>query len=1397
MTKKIQQTSIFNYKSKEFLLNLKASDIPNKNSLEYNDFIINEEEKCIGGVNINGINIPGSLYFELNHWFMGVDTLDEYGNVIPIVKHPELRDNSWLIHNAYEEAYKEKKILVIGGSRQIGKELADYEIVMTSKGEIPICNLKIGDIAYGKDGKETTITGVFPQGVKAIYRMTLLDGRTIDCGLDHQWEIESSNKFYVKTTKELLKLTLKHKHKKAGYTYRYKIPSIQPVEFEKKELPINPYLLGLLLGDGTTCHSTPSISTIDQQIVDNIKGILGDDYEITHDIHEFKIVGYYCKRYLKYIGKDKYTVDIHGHNPLYKKLKELNLHDKISYTKFIPEIYKYSSVQDRIDLLSGIIDSDGWVGTAGTIEVKLVNQKLAEEVLYVARSLGIRGEINTKMTKWSSGGKSGESLVSRVHLRTDLSISRLDRKLDRITKNRTRTNSVSIEKIEYIGEHSATCISVDNESHLFLTKDFIPTHNTVTITSLLGRQMTLFQNSKSLALYSNSEDEEINAGYLETGLENLEYLKIPRLDKNWKGGLIRLGYKQQDNIDNIWSTLYMRNTNKGVNTEVGAGTTLNFFVYEEIAKSNMAKAFAAVKPALVSRFGYRCSPVMVFCVCAGTKVWNNNGELLNIEDLKVDKGIIGWDFDKKEISKEIISYWQPPTKKQCLRISTISGKFLECSLDHPIYSRERYLNNNSFKRETKWIKACRLKIGDMIAVVDEINIWKDEKFQFDPRIIGLLVGDGTYTIAKNTNSCSVKLHNCDIEVWDYVEKITTTRDSVKPQITKDGIRILRKATIHKCIPELRRLGIAGQSKDNKRLPINIENYCKKDVCEFLAGYFDSDGCVYFNPKTKYNLIKLSSANIEILKEVQMLLLKLGVQSKIYYCKPNFNNPKTTRGHYDLNINDQDSFVNFYNNIKFLIKRKQEKLKLIYDYVTINNKQKSYKLNNLFYERIKKIEIIGSQDVYNLTTSNTHTYIANGFITHNTGGNVDKSKDAKNFFMNPEANDVLPFENEGKKTGLFIGGWYRQDFKIETTLSKYLKINTSSELDSIKMYSTDFDLANKVLDKENLLLLTDPDKSKYLKHKMYYPRSIQDMFLSENENPFPREALLQQKQFLESNPVGQNIELFRNITGKVELKFSNKFPIDKYPVTKGDNLDAPIVMYDSPAKFNGQKGIHLIGVDGYADDESSISDSLGSIYVFRRFHSDLSDPFNGCMVASYTARPKTMKEFNETCLKLAEFYDATIMYEHVNAGFKDFFESKNKYHLLIPTPSLTKEISPNSKAGNTTGLRATPGIQKHALNLSLDYDNEELPNGQLGTTRILDTVLIDEKLAYDGVKNTDRYIAFSMAIEALYMYKKYTVIIEEPTKVMEVFQNKTAFNLQFNKQNSNFDLHKKGAFNFNK
>ena len=413
----------------------------------------------------------------------------------------------------------------------------------------------------------------------------------------------------------------------------------------------------------------------------------------------------------------------------------------------------------------------------------------------------------------------------------------------------------------------------------------------------------------------------------------------------------------------------------------------------------------------------------------------------------------------------------------------------------------------------------------------------------------------------------------------------------------------------------------------------------------------------------------------------------------------------------------------------------------------------------------------------------------------TGGEIDKAQDAKNLIEYPNDENQMIFEYEKRKIGgRFLSGEYRKDCKKEVLFSDYINKKTNTWIDKMPIQITDFELALNVINKELESAKKSVDKKSYTLKKIFFPLSLKDVFLSEKENPYPKELLEEQQQNLLSNPIGQNVEFSRGINGEVKWKFSDKKPIPKYPVTTEDT-DAPIVIYDFNEKYKGQVGLHIIGVDTYNDDESILSDSLGSVYVGRKIHSDKTDVFAGCMVASYTARPKTMREFNETILMLAEFYDAKIMYEHTHSGFKDFFEGKNKLHLLIDTPSLQKEINSNSNAKNTKGLRPTPPNQKHATSLSLDYIKEELDDGTMGACRLLDPLLITELLSWDGLKNTDRRIAFCMLMEALYMSKKYTFMIDQQSEVVEDYQNKTAFNLQYYQKDVSFDIPKKGAFNF--
>ena len=108
-----------NLTTSEFFANMK--NLPVVGTQEFFDLRDWEREKCLGGVNVNGVHIPGFLYWHLNHWYIGLDAVDKHGNDIKIPGHPELRDNEWIIADGLEQARKERKGLMIAGSRRIGK----------------------------------------------------------------------------------------------------------------------------------------------------------------------------------------------------------------------------------------------------------------------------------------------------------------------------------------------------------------------------------------------------------------------------------------------------------------------------------------------------------------------------------------------------------------------------------------------------------------------------------------------------------------------------------------------------------------------------------------------------------------------------------------------------------------------------------------------------------------------------------------------------------------------------------------------------------------------------------------------------------------------------------------------------------------------------------------------------------------------------------------------------------------------------------------------------------------------------------------------------------------------------------------------------------------------------
>lgn len=441
------------------------------------------------------------------------------------------------------------------------------------------------------------------------------------------------------------------------------------------------------------------------------------------------------------------------------------------------------------------------------------------------------------------------------------------------------------------------------------------------------------------------------------------------------------------------------------------------------------------------------------------------------------------------------------------------------------------------------------------------------------------------------------------------------------------------------------------------------------------------------------------------------------------------------------------------------------------------------------------------------------------ILTGTSGDIKKSSDAENFFNKPEAYNFLARElkEEGnKKVSLFISGLRRMEGKYETTLGNYIEnekgilLPKESELFQIPFQDSDLIKAEAVIDNERLQASQSPDPTALLKATMYYPKNTKELFLSDDGNKFPIDAINEQIGYLQANEDIQGIpcRLYRDVDNRVKISYNtDKKPINDYPIKAGDEYrkDACIVIYEPPMD-NPPTYLYISGVDPYNQSSSKYSNSLGSCYIYKRIYDPIDGTFQRRIVASYTARPENIKEFHENVEMLLELYTATCLPENEAPTFIQYFDLKNKGYLLADGYNFLKEISPSTSITNRPkGLPATPKVQEYYKELIYQYLTEEIIVGvdlvtgelikKMGVMRITDLGLLRELAAYNSDGNFDRYVAFghTLAHEAwadkIYPFIDYNKITKEEVKEVK---KPSPFSVR-----SPFAMKSKQPFNFNR
>jgi hypothetical protein len=407
--------------------------------------------------------------------------------------------------------------LYFGGEVGGGKLQPIDAKVLTPHGWSAIGSLKVGSKICAVDGTVTEVIGVFPKGVVANYRFTFSDGGTCLAGLEHNWlgwwsgesrkiaNVPTSGEAAAQkyTTKEIMDRMEAVKSNNRGT--RFTIPVCAPVAFNVPGCPrrgpdggfyltraVDPYLLGILLGDGClSIDDSVTLTSADSEIEDYLFSTYGEDVvgaaKLGNAASQYRFRG--ATRAFLVEQFSKSFLGLVGHR---------------ADTKFIPKVYLFGSVDERWSLLQGLMDTDGWADKDGDTYYCTISKQLADDVTHLARSLGA---IVTRTEKHPTYTYNGEKLDGQLAYALRIKMPQPDR-MFRLTRKREicagkipQSMGRYLESIEYSHDVESVCIAVRHASSLYITEDFIVTHNT---DLLIG--LAVNKHKKSLLIRRINDD---------------------------------------------------------------------------------------------------------------------------------------------------------------------------------------------------------------------------------------------------------------------------------------------------------------------------------------------------------------------------------------------------------------------------------------------------------------------------------------------------------------------------------------------------------------------------------------------------------------------------------------------------------------------------------------------------------------------------------------------------------------------------------------------------------------------------------------------------------------------------------------------------------------------------
>lgn len=357
-----------------------------------------------------------------------------------------------------------RRSLLLGDEGGLGKAQPLTAKVLTPSGWKDMGDLRVGDEVVDPDGGTGTVTGVFDRGIRDSYRITLSDEASTECCDEHLWLVQTENDRFRKVDRVLplkdFMGRLRVERQGHGIRSRYFIPCGTVDIASSSVLPIKPYLLGAIIGNGCLRQGAVKFSSADPETLAMVSDHLPDGSHIVH--HK---------------GYDYSIIGQGNINPILDRLRAIDLYGKLAQDKAIPPVYMLASAADRMELLRGLMDTDGDCTTGGVSIFTTTSQVLSSQVVDLVRSLGgIATVYRSEGNFYTYNGERRRGIPSfRVNVRLAQNPFHLPRKAGRWKRS---ILARAVRSVEFVGPKPMRCIAVSTKRNLYFTDGYIVTHNT-------------------------------------------------------------------------------------------------------------------------------------------------------------------------------------------------------------------------------------------------------------------------------------------------------------------------------------------------------------------------------------------------------------------------------------------------------------------------------------------------------------------------------------------------------------------------------------------------------------------------------------------------------------------------------------------------------------------------------------------------------------------------------------------------------------------------------------------------------------------------------------------------------------------------------------------------------